>query len=85
MNRDKIEQFNTSGRSGRDCPLCFRVGALDGPHGKAAIMECLGCGTRFSLDRGDSTRPDTLTRIRTPDPIRELTPEEQDRVRGGVA
>jgi len=87
MNRDLPEKFNTAGRSGRDCPLCFRIASLDGPQDRESeTLICVGCYTRFALTRGDgATTRDTLTRLPAPEPLQPLTFEEMDRVRGGVA
>jgi hypothetical protein len=79
------EKFNTAGISGLDCVVCFRPGALK-RQARSDTLECTECYTRFSLTRGDgATTRDTLTRLAAPEPLRPLTFEEMDRVRGGVA
>jgi hypothetical protein len=66
------EKFNTSGRNGRDCPICFRVGTLAGDRaGDAPRLTCTGCHTVFAFTWGDgATCRDTLTRLRVPEPPR---------------
>lgn len=62
------EKFNVQGASGRNCPLCFRVGSLTGARdGDAPQLTCNGCFTTFRLEwSADETTPDTLTRITPP-------------------
>lgn len=64
------ERYNTSGTSGRDCPLCFRTGTLTGERADDATLRCTGCATLFTLHRGSSAIMDQLERIPTPAPTR---------------
>jgi hypothetical protein len=60
------EKFNVQGSSGRDCPLCYRVGTLTGARdGDAPRLTCSGCLTVFRLEwsTDKALAPDTLTRI----------------------
>lgn len=59
------EKFQVSGPTGRDCPICFRVGSLVGARqGDAPRLTCSGCANVFALSWAtDDISTDILTRV----------------------
>jgi hypothetical protein len=76
MDEQAPERFNVAGTSGRDCPTCYRIGALTGARdGDAPTLTCSGCFTAFRLTWApDEFSRDTLTRLTPPAPARPYTP-----------
>lgn len=64
--QQRQERFNATGINGRDCPVCYRVGALKGAReGDRPLLECGGCRKLFRIiERGGGIVPDTLERVR---------------------
>jgi hypothetical protein len=59
-------KFNALGADHRQCPLCYRQGALDGPLTVGRTLVCKGCWRSFRFDGGgDVDHAHTLTRLTT--------------------